>query len=333
MTSAPSPADLRRQFGVCQWFHFQDHESVLRTASLLRELGVRHLRTGISWADYFRDGGPEWYDWQMKQLANFEILLSIWHTPPSISEGNACNCPPRRLRDYADFIDTIITCYGERFDALELWNEPNNRYKWNFVDYDPEWRKFAAMITDAAYWAKHRGQTTVLGGMIPVDHHWLNLVNEGGLLKHIDVVAIHAFPGMWWPNHPNWEWHDKWQGWDHKADYIRAHAPADKEIWVTETGLATWDLAHHREAKFDLQADALVQAAAAPAERVYWYSLIDLDPARDAIEGFHVDENEYHMGLVDFAGRKKPAFGRLKRMLAGSAERKPAKAKRPVAKA
>src|SRR5690349_6693938 len=85
----PASPDPRHRFGVCQWFHFQDYESVERTVDLLRGLRVRHLRTGVSWADYLRDGGPAWYDWQMRQLARagLEVLLSVWHTPPSISEG------------------------------------------------------------------------------------------------------------------------------------------------------------------------------------------------------------------------------------------------------
>ena len=56
----------------------------------------------------------------------------------------------------------------------------------------------------------------------------------------------------------------------------------------------------------------LEAAAAAPAERMYWYTLFDLDPNREAIEGFHVDENEYHMGLINHYGEKKPAYYRLK---------------------
>jgi CDP-paratose 2-epimerase len=232
------------------------------------------------------------------------------------SFSTRCNSPPRRLRDYADFIDLIITEYGSAFEAIELWNEPNNRYKWNFERFDPGWAKFAEMIGSAAYWAQHRGKLTVLGGMIPVDHHWLDLMQRYGVLKHIDVVAIHGFPGMWWPNLPNWDWHDRWQGWDAKIDYIASHA-ASRPIWVTETGLATWDLATGRPGKFDLQARVLEDAAAAPCERVYWYSAIDLDPARDAIEGYHVDENEYHMGLLRFDGMKKRSFHAFKELLHG----------------
>jgi CDP-paratose 2-epimerase len=309
---------LRDRLGLCQWFHYEDHRAVDRTIELMRELGAKHLRTGISWADYVRPGGKAWYDWQMQQLRNsgLEVLLSIWHTPPSMGETAACNAPPRRLQDYADFIDVVVTQYGDAFSSLELWNEPNNRYKWNFPEHDPMWRKFGEMIGGAAYWAKQRGVRTVLGGMVPVDHHWLNLMESYGVLQYIDAVGIHAFPGMWFPDHPNWDWHAHWTGWDDKVAYIAEHAKG-RPIWVTETGIATWDLALHREAKYELQVQALADAAAAAtasAERVYWYSLIDLDPQRDAIEGFHVDENEYHMGLVKDDGYRKLAFDQLKEL-------------------
>lgn len=310
----PPPLSMRDKLGVCQWFHYEDHDSVRRAVQLMKELNVRHLRTGISWADFCRPGGKAWYDWQMKQLADFEVLLSIWHTPPSVSEGNSCNSPPRRLRDYADFIDLVITQYGSTFAHLELWNEPNNRLKWDFENFDPQWRKFAGMIGDAAYWAKQRGCNTVLGGMVPVDHHWLELIASYGALDCIDVIGIHAFPGMWWPDQPNWDWHDRWTGWEQKIDSIAASS-GGRPIWVTETGLSTWDLALNRESKYELQVAALATAAAGCLERCYWYSLIDLDPARDAIEGFHVDENEYHMGVVKFDGHRKYAFQTMKNLL------------------
>ena len=307
---------LRDRLGICQWFHFEDHASVDRTLALMDELNLKHLRTGVSWADYFRPGGKGWYDWQMRRLARagVEVLLSIWHTPPSIAEGGACNGPPRRLRDFADFIDRVFTEYGDAFDHLELWNEPNNRLKWNFPEHDPDWRKFGRMIGDAAYWAKQRGGHTVLGGMIPVDHHWLALMRDYGVLEYIDVVGIHGFPGMWFPENPNWDWHDKWEGWDAKVQYIRKHAHG-RPVWITETGVATWDLALRRMAKYELQVQMLRQAAVAPAERVYWYQMIDLDPAREAIEGFHVDENEYHMGLLTHEGSPKHAFATMQDLL------------------
>ncbi len=325
MTSPPdAPVPLHEQLGLCQWFHFEDHDRLDQTVALMDELGARHLRTGVSWADYHRPGGAAWTDHQMATLARagIEVLLSVWHVPPSLSESGTCAGPPRRLRDYADFVDTLLTRHGDQFAALELWNEPNNRLKWAFPTHDPGWDKFAEMIRDAGYWAQHRGCPTVLGGMIPVDPHWLDLMAERGVLDVCDAVGIHAFPGMWWDEAPNWDWHRDWHGWHKKVDLAAAHA-AGRPIWCTETGLATWDLAAERPAKHDLQAQALREAAAALAHpllvRLYWYCLLDLPSDREAIEdtidGRH-DENEYHLGLVSADGQKKPAFYTMRALLA-----------------
>jgi CDP-paratose 2-epimerase len=313
---APVQIALREKLGLCQWFHYQASRDLQRVIDLLAELGVKHLRTGISWADYHRTGGPAWYDAQMHALrdAGLTVLLSVWHTPPSLSEGGQCASPPRRLQDFADFIDLVITQYGDCFETLELWNEPNNRIKWNFREYDPQWAKFGEMIAMAGNWARQRGKPTVLGGMIPVDTAWLALMEKYGALQQVDAVAIHGFPGMWWPEHPNWDWHQHWLGWEDKVERV-AGASHGKSIWITETGLATYDLAYGCPAKHELQVEMLDAAAAAPAERVYWYSALDLDPHRDAIEGFHVDENEYHLGLVTYAGEKKPAFYRFQQLM------------------
>jgi CDP-paratose 2-epimerase len=305
------------RLGICQWFHYEAYSDVERAVALMRELGVRQLRTGISWADFHRDGGREFYDWQMEMLREFDVLLSIWHTPPSLSENGKCSGPPRRLEDYGEFVAYVIELYGDRFSAVELWNEPNNRYKWEFAGCDPEWRKFASMVKTAAAYARRLGKTTVLGGMIPIDHHWLELMASYGTLEDVEVVGVHAFPGMWWHDAPNWDWHSHWRGWNNQLEYIAGSA-GGRPIWVTETGLATWSLGQHRTARFDLQVEQLREAAAAPAERTYWYSLVDLDPAREAIEGYHVDENEYHLGLVTHGGTRKPAFAAMAQLVGGA---------------
>jgi beta-xylosidase len=55
------------ELGVCQWFHFEDHrldDAVRR----LKECGVKHLRTGLSWADSFRPNADAWFDRMMTAL-------------------------------------------------------------------------------------------------------------------------------------------------------------------------------------------------------------------------------------------------------------------------
>ena len=70
--------------GLVEWFEPGEHERVERVAAGLRELGVEHLRTGISWAAWHGDEGAEWYDWVLPTLArDFELLPCVVYTPPS----------------------------------------------------------------------------------------------------------------------------------------------------------------------------------------------------------------------------------------------------------
>ena len=40
--------NLREKVGICQWFHYEAYDDVLVAIETLQELGVKHLRTGIS---------------------------------------------------------------------------------------------------------------------------------------------------------------------------------------------------------------------------------------------------------------------------------------------
>lgn len=292
----------------------------------LAELGIRHLRTGISWADYHRPGGVSWYDWQMDALfeAGLEVLFSVWHTPPSISldpvRRSTC-VPPVRTRDYADFLDTIIARWGGRFHAIEIWNEPNNPYKWD-RRYDPDYTRFAALVRDAANWAGKRGKLTVLGGVTHLDHRFARCMAEHGVPDMVDVVGLHPFPDMWEPHATDWDHPDHWFGWAHRIEaHRRLYGP---RIWVTETGFATRGKQPgvHRERR---QVELLRNALRVGAERLYWYSLFDLDPRLVAIEesnGGPREEPEYHMGLIRFnprfqlRGYEKPAYRFLRAQMA-----------------
>src|SRR5207237_4281033 len=60
--------------GICQWFHFEDHR-LDEAVRWLRDLGVRHVRTGLSCADSFRHGDYQWFECQMKAI---EPIDSPW---------------------------------------------------------------------------------------------------------------------------------------------------------------------------------------------------------------------------------------------------------------
>jgi len=202
------------------------------------------------------------------------------------------NAPPREPKRYADFLDVMITRFGEHFEWVELWNEPNNRAEWDWT-LDPQWLTFCETIGGAAYWAKHRGKKVLLGGMSPVDPNWLELLFERGVMQHVDAVGIHGFPGTW---------EVTWDGWD--AEIAKVQAVLDRhgsraKVWITEAGYSTWK---HNEVG---QLQTLLDVMDANAERAYWYAIEDLAPERSAIVGFHTDEREYHFGIVRHDRKEK----------------------------
>lgn len=128
----------RTTFGFAEWFRPGEFERVQSAVEGMKAAGAARLRTHLSWADFHTDEGPDWYDWLIPTLGReFDLLPCIHYTPPSISRTGTAAGPPTRLQDYADFIDQILTRYGEHFTHVELWNEPNNLLDWDWrVDID-----------------------------------------------------------------------------------------------------------------------------------------------------------------------------------------------------
>lgn len=97
--------------GICQWFHFEDHR-LESSVKWLRKLGVRHLRTGISWADWFRPHAEAWFDRQMRALEEFEVTMTLCFTPEHLGVERHYSSPPRNPQDFADFAAWAVDRYA-----------------------------------------------------------------------------------------------------------------------------------------------------------------------------------------------------------------------------
>ena len=292
------------ELGIVQWFRIGEHQHVLDAADALEAMGVKHLRTHLSWADYRTPDGEAWYDFLFASLGRrFELLPCLHYTPPDLAENGRTSGPPRDLKALADFVDAIIDRHGAHFTWLEIWNEPNNLLDWDWR-LDQDWHKFCEMFGAAAYWARARGKKIVLPASCPTDMKWLRLMGERGTLGVIDAIGIHGFPNTWESQHGG-----IWRGWPEIAAGARAvladYNPA-AELWVTETGYSTWrqDPA--------AQLAAFATAAAAPVARMYWYGLRDLAPDVVVQEGPQFDIRHYHFG-ADRADGQPKLLGRLLR--------------------
>jgi beta-xylosidase len=104
-------AQFTPELGICQWFHFQDHR-LYDAVAWLRRLGVKHLRTGLSWADRLRPGALDWFDRQMEALEDFRVTLTFCFTPESCGIEPHHTSPPRSLEQYAEFCAEMVHRYG-----------------------------------------------------------------------------------------------------------------------------------------------------------------------------------------------------------------------------
>jgi beta-xylosidase len=98
-------------FGICQWFHFEDHRLDL-AIEWMRRIGVRKLRTGISWADWHRPGAVEWFDRQMGALEEFETTVTLCFTPPSRGRWEHYTSPPVDVAEFAYFSAEVVRRYA-----------------------------------------------------------------------------------------------------------------------------------------------------------------------------------------------------------------------------
>jgi beta-xylosidase len=97
--------------GICQWLHFEDPR-LDDAVRWLKRLGVRHLRTGLSWADSHRPNAQRWFDRQMAALEPFDVTLTFCFTPESEGLRPHHTSPPRDERLFAEFCARQVRRYA-----------------------------------------------------------------------------------------------------------------------------------------------------------------------------------------------------------------------------
>ncbi len=97
--------------GICQWFHFEDPR-LDAGVRWMKELGVRTLRTGLSWADSFRPGWEAWFDRQMRALEPFDVTVTFCFTPEHRGVRPHHTSPPLHAEEYAEFCAKMVRRYA-----------------------------------------------------------------------------------------------------------------------------------------------------------------------------------------------------------------------------
>jgi beta-xylosidase len=191
-------------------------------------------------------------------------------------------------------------------EAAMIWNEPNNKSHWD-PELDPEWDIYARTVVEAAKAidSANPAVTRVLGGISPIDPHFIDRLKGKGALDQVDVVAVHGFPLDWnlWPL-------DEWP--DRIAE-IEAVVP-DHDVWVTEVGVGSFGAEEVQV--FGLNRTAELLLGRVP--RVFWYSLFDLPREWGATTRHREAEGSsyyrhFYMGLIREDGTPKLALDHFRK--------------------
>ncbi|MBV9462331.1 MAG: beta-xylosidase [Bradyrhizobium sp.] len=119
-------AQYSHVMGLCQWFHFEDHR-LDDAVRWMRRLGVRHVRTGLSWADSFRPNALDWFDRQMEALAEFDVTLTFCFTPEHRGIAPHHTSPPLDPGEFSDFCARMVWRYCMRTGVADSALEPTER--------------------------------------------------------------------------------------------------------------------------------------------------------------------------------------------------------------
>jgi CDP-paratose 2-epimerase len=286
--------------GLVQWFPYADEARLRRVSRKVRSLGVTHVRTQLSWADWCRPDGPAWIARILEELDGLDVLPVLHSTPPSFGEKPYTSSVPRDLTYYAEFVRRMCTDHATAFTHVQLWNEPTTWCDWD-RDADRWWSRFAEMIRYAAAEATRAGKTVVLAGISPPDGsllgrrdpdrpHFLELMEDAGALEDVDVVAFHGFPGT-----PQWS--AGWTSWDDEIAAVSGWASTRAlATWITETGSSRLMRGNRvRELR-----DVVAAAERGGVERVYWYSVEDVTwtAQREINLDWGRDPHDYATGLT-----------------------------------
>ncbi|WP_275439138.1 hypothetical protein [Archangium violaceum] len=95
-----------------RWFHFEDHR-LESAVAWLEKLGVKKLRTGLSWADSHRPNYEAWFDRQMSLLEDFDVTLTYCFTPGSCGINEHHTSPPRNIEEFAAFCARMTRRYAK----------------------------------------------------------------------------------------------------------------------------------------------------------------------------------------------------------------------------
>jgi hypothetical protein len=290
----------------------------------LRDLGVGWVRFDLDWKRIQpdRNGALRFasYDRLIDALgeAGVKTLVVVYNAPSWANGGHADDFfPPADAGLFAAFAGEAAARYRGKVAAWEIWNEPNISRFWK---PGPDPRAYARLLRASAR-SIHRSDPAAVvmtaglsqvgdgPGQVPVSAFINDVYQEIGR-SDFDAVGAHPYTA---PETPLLQgannWARTWWALGGLRAVMTRYGDADKPIWATEFGAATFGddtLRRVSEARqAELLRSAFANLPATGSGPLFWYNL------RDFCSYANGRSNECYYGVQRSDGSAKPAYHTL----------------------
>jgi polysaccharide biosynthesis protein PslG len=229
-----------------------EQQKIERSLEMVREMGAGWIVEYFPWAYHEPRRGV--YEWEhidqvvdqaerlgLRVIARVD-MVPAWarpaESPPKLLE-------PDRYDDYAHFLAVFAARYGNRIEALIVWNEPNLSFEWGFrpvsaAEYSDLLRRSYLAVKAVA-----PSLRVVAAGLAPTleasdqalsELVFLRQLYELGANNYFDGLAGHAYGWQAPPDEPPGAERINFRRLELQRQLMIEHGDEAKPILVTESG-------------------------------------------------------------------------------------------------
>lgn len=311
------------------------------TISMARDAGIRWIRQMFSWEeieprkgdffdDKFRKSTWEKYDAIVDHAERYgmRIIARLERPPPWTRRDNTyAGAPPDDLRDYFDFVKTVVSRYKGRVQHYQFWTEPNIWPEWGSRGVDPE--GYVEMLR-GAYAAARAIDPNVLVLSAPLaqtleesnrnlnELKYLDAMYRAGAKSYFDILSANAYGFEAPPNAAPDPGALNFGRLLLLRQVMEQYGDEDKAVWFNEFGWnaapaafpldrLTWRrVTEQQQAEYTAEAVRLARSWGWVGVLNYWYF-------RHAGD-IPVERADYFFRMVDVDFTPRPVYHHVKRL-------------------
>lgn len=145
---------------------------IKRTLEMVRQMGSPWVVEYFPWA--YREPSPGYFDWQHSDMVidhaerqGLRLIARLGFVPQWARPADSATSylPEERYPDFANYVQAFMERYGDKIEAIIIWNEPNLALEWGFQPLDPV--GYSRLLELSYYRAKQTNSSViVLGGAL-----------------------------------------------------------------------------------------------------------------------------------------------------------------------